>query len=601
MKIRAMPCGDFAPTTYAKNVDNACISHNLSTMSVLPQLARFRPRLLDLHGYSKARLGQDMAAGVTVGIVALPLAMAFAIASGLSPQAGLWTAIIGGFVISALGGSSLQIGGPAGAFIVIVYGIVERYGVANLLISSLCAGLLLFLMGLFKLGNLVRYVPISIVIGFTNGIAVLVALSQIKELLGLQTGRVPADFFSQLQAVSNHITSVNWYALALGMICTLGLWLWPRLFVDSSRFRRALLLSRLPGMDRALNSTARLPGAMVALVSLTLLATLLQLPVDTIGSRFGSIPSGLPTFELPSFSWATVKQLLTPILTLALLGAIESLLCARVADSAASHMGGAAAQIPKHEPNQELMAQGLANMLLPFFGGMPATGTVARTMTNLKSGATSPVAGMVHALVVLVVVLLAAPLALHVPLAVLAGILLFVAWNMGEWREFARLRHFSNHYRTLLLGTFFLTVVFDLTVALEVGLILSCVLFVRRMGALFRVEETTPACTAEMATKTTTPAAAEQHLHFKLYGALFFGAVGKLDRLVQRVEQSPLPLHMTLDASQLIALDTSGLDALDHLLRALSQKGGRLTLTSLAEQPRSLMVRAGFAEKLEML
>lgn len=569
-------------------------------MFVLPQLARFRPRLFELHGYNQTRLGQDVAAGVTVGIVALPLAMAFAIASGLSPQAGLWTAIIGGFFISALGGSSLQIGGPAGAFIVIVYGIVERYGVANLLISTLCAGLLLFLMGLFKLGNLVRYVPISIVIGFTNGIAVLVALSQVKELLGLQAGKVPADFFSQLQAIGAHIASVNWYALALGLVCTLGLWLWPRLFADSSRFRRALLLSRLPGMDRALNSTARLPGAMVALVSLTLLAALLQLPVDTIGSRFGSIPSGLPSFELPAFSWATVKQLLTPILTLALLGAIESLLCARVADSAASHMGGAAAQIPKHEPNQELMAQGLANMLLPFFGGMPATGTVARTMTNLKSGATSPIAGMVHALVVLAVVLVAAPLALYVPLAVLAGILLFVAWNMGEWREFVRLRQFSNHYRVLLLGTFFLTVVFDLTVALEVGLILSCVLFVRRMGALFRVEETMPARASQSATETTAATGMAEQLHFKLHGALFFGAVAKLDSLVQRAEQSPVPLHITLDASQLIALDTSGLDALDHLLRALCQKGGRLTLTGLAEQPRSLMLRAGFAKKLEM-
>ncbi|MFM9880170.1 MAG: SulP family inorganic anion transporter [Burkholderiaceae bacterium] len=572
-------------------------------MPVLPQLARFRPRLLLLRGYSQARLGQDLAAGVTVGVVALPLAMAFAIASGLSPQAGLWTAIIAGFVISALGGSSVQIGGPAGAFIVIVYGIVERYGIANLMISTLCAGLLLFLMGLFKLGNLVRYVPISIVIGFTNGIAVLVALSQVKELLGLQVGKVPADFFSQVQAITLHLGELNWQALALGTLCTLGLWLWPRLFTESSRFRRALLQSRLPGMDRALNSTARLPGAMVALVSLTLLAALLELTVPTIGSRFGSIPSGLPDFELPAFSWATVKQLVTPILTLAILGAIESLLCARVADSAASHMGGPAADVPKHDSNQELMAQGLANMVVPFFGGMPATGTIARTMTNLKSGATSPIAGMVHALVLLAVVLLAAPLALYVPLSVLAGILLFVAWNMGEWREFARLRQFSNHYRMLLLGTFFLTVVFDLTVALEVGLVLSCVLFVRRMGSLFRVEEVRlPNADANPnAAPDAVPDATAASLRFKLHGALFFGAVAKLDALVQRAEQSPLPLHITLDAAHLIALDTSGLDALDHLIRALNQHGGRLTVVGLAEQPRSLMLRAGFASKLEML
>ena len=539
----------------------------------LPPLAPFRPRLLqDMKGYNRDKLVRDVGAGATVGIVALPLAMAFAIASGLKPEAGLWTAIIAGFLISALGGTSMQIGGPAGAFIVIVYGIVERYGVANLLIATASAGVLLFLMGLFRLGSLVRYVPVSVVIGFTNGIAVLIALSQVRDLLGLDIAKMPASFFGQVNTMALHIQSFNVFAFVLGALCVLGLFIWPRLWAVDSQFRRQLKSIETVS---ALRATSRIPGPVVALVTLSLLAWALALPVETIGTRFGGIPQGAPAFALPDFSWETVRLLVTPTLTIAMLGAIESLLCARVADQ----LGDA----PKHDPNQELMAQGIANAVVPFFGGMPATGTIARTVTNIRSGAASPVAGMVHALTLAAVVLLAAPLAFHIPLAVLAGVLLFVAWNMGEWREFARLKKFSNHYRLMMLSTFAVTIVFDLTVAVELGLVLAVVLFVRRQSSIFRAEPV---------------ARTEQQLTYKLYGSLFFGAVAKIDPIVTEVERSPEPVNVMLDASHMISLDTTGLDALEQLHKAVHKRGGQLGMVGLHEQPRSLIERSGFATRL---
>ncbi|OGB71022.1 MAG: sodium-independent anion transporter [Burkholderiales bacterium RIFOXYC12_FULL_65_23] len=539
----------------------------------LPPLARFRPRLLDdLRGYDRAQLARDTGAGLTVGIVALPLAMAFAIASGLKPEAGLWTAIIGGLLVSLLGGSSVQIGGPAGAFIVIVYGIVERHGLGSLLISTAAAGVLLFLMGLLKLGNLVRYVPVSLVIGFTNGIAVLIALSQLRDLLGLQVDKMPADFFSQIATLWRHLDSLNPYAFGLGALCVVGLFVWPRIWASESAFR--LQLERLQGAS-ALRATSRLPAPIVALVTLTLAAWVLQLPVETIGSRFGGIPQSLPTLALPDFSWTSVKQLVTPTLTIAALGAIESLLCARVADQLRP---GA-----KHDPNQELMAQGVANFVVPFFGGMPVTGTIARTVTNIRAGAGSPLAGIVHALALALVVLLAAPLASHVPLAVLAGVLLFVAWNMGEWREFARLKQFSPHYRLMLLSTFLVTVVFDLTLAVELGLVLACLLFVRRQGSLF---------SAELVSRT------ERLLSYQLYGSLFFGAVTKIDPILAAVESGPDQLDVSLDATRLVALDTTGVDALEQLVEALERRGGRLDILHLNEQPRDLLLRSGLAVRL---
>ena len=541
----------------------------------LPPLAPFRPRILqDLRGYNRQKFALDFGAGATVGIVALPLAMAFAIASGLQPEAGLWTAIIAGFLISALGGTSVQIGGPAGAFIVIVYGIVERYGLANLLISTVSAGVLLFLLGWLRLGTLVRYVPVSVVIGFTNGIAVLIGLSQLRDVMGLQVERMPADFFSQIGTLSGAMASFNPYAFGLAVVCVLVLFLWPRLWAVDSQFRRQL--DKVPTIS-ALQATSRVPAPVIALVGLTLLAWYLRLPVETIGSRFGGIPQGLPSFELPAFSWETAKLLVVPTLTIALLGAIESLLCARVADQLSD--------TSKHDPNQELMAQGIANTVVPFFGGMPATGTIARTVTNIRAGAVSPIAGIVHAGTLAAVVLLAAPLAMHIPLAVLAGVLLFVAWNMGEWREFARLKQFSNHYRLMMVSTFVVTIVFDLTVAVELGLVLAIVLFVRRQSGLF---------TADIDTQTDT------RIEARLYGALFFGAVAKLDPLQRAADAAATGLVMRLDARQLISLDTTGLDALEQLQRSLNKRAGRLVLCGLNAQPRSLLERSGFAQHIDL-
>ncbi len=462
--------------------------------------------------------------------------MALRSSSGLKPEAGLWTAIIAGFLISALGGTSVQIGGPAGAFIVIVYGIVERYGLANLLISTVSAGVLLFLLGWLRLGSWVRHVPVSVVIGFTNGIAVLIGLSQLRDAMGLQVEKMPADFFSQIGTLSSAIGSFNPYAFGLAVVSVLGLFIWPRLWAVDSQFRRQI--DSIQGIS-ALKATSRVPAPVIALVSLTLLAWALSLPVDTIGSRFGGIPQGLPVFVWPAFSWETAKLLVVPTLTIALLGAIESLLCARVADQLSD--------TPKHDPNQELMAQGIANTVVPFFGGMPATGTIARTVTNIRAGAVSPIAGIVHAGTLAAVVLLAAPLAMHIPLAVLAGVLLFVAWNMGEWREFARLKQFSNHYRLMMVSTFVMTIVFDLTVALELGLVLAFVLFVRRQSHLF---------SADIDSHTETSVEA------RLFGALFFGAVAKLDPLQRLADTAAPGLVMRLDVRQMISLDTTGLDAL---------------------------------------
>ena len=537
----------------------------------LPSLHPFRPRALTLlEGASRDHFLTDIGAGLTVGVVALPLAMAFAMASGLPPGVGLVTAIVAGFLVSLFGGSSVQIGGPAGAFIVVVYGIVERHGVSGLLLSTLMAGLLLFLMGLLRLGALVRYVPVTIVIGFTNGIAVLIALSQLRDAFGLRIeGKLPADFFAQIETLWRHAPSWNPWALLLTALCFAGLWLWPHL---SSK--------RLPLPDELLRASAvrnvtRIPAPIVALVSLTLLATLLELPVETIGTRFGSIPSHLPAPHWPALDWAAAKQLVTPTLTIALLGAVESLLCARVADKLAP-------DLPRHDPNQELMAQGIANIASPLMGGMPATGTIARTVTNIRAGARTPLAGMVHALAVLTAMLVAAPLALHVPLAVLAGLLLFVAFNMGEWHEFGRLRHFTVQYRTLLVGTFVMTIVFDLTVAVELGLVMACVFFIWRMSQLFSVS---PATSGEDGTQ-----------RFALYGSLFFGSVGKVESLQDEV--LPQTRCVELDLHRLVQLDTSGLEALRQLHQALQRRGVVLRLLDVNVQPLSLMHRSGFAAEL---
>ncbi len=525
------------------------------------RVARFRPKLaVTLRGYTRQQLFSDVGAGLTVGLVALPLATAFAIASGVKPEAGLITAIVGGFLVSALGGSRVQIGGPAGAFIVVVYGIAQQYGLSGLLVSTALSGLLLFFMGLFRLGQLVRFVPVSIIIGFSNGIAVLIILSQLKEALGLPIAKVPADFFHLVQVLAAHITQINPWALVVCAASLTLVALWPKLYTPGASASWRLWL-------------ARMPGTVVALLLASVCVPMFALPVETIGSRFGGVPQSLPTFALPEVSWSLVRQLFAPTLTLALLGAIESLLCARLADQAIDD---------KHDPNQELMAQGIANTCVPLFGGIPVTGTIARTMTNIKSGGRTPIAGMVHALTLLVIVLVAAPLASNIPLSALAGILLFVGWNMGEWREFARLKNFSLMYRTTLLSTFLLTVVLDLTVAVEVGLVLSSAFFIYRIATLTRLE----------AIEVSAP-----HLQaYRVFGSLFFGSVNRIEAITQD-EHAAHAKALILDFTPLLSLDTTGIDSLDALRRHLERHGAVLIIAGATGQPLSLMRRSGFAER----
>ncbi|MEY3062132.1 MAG: C4-dicarboxylic acid transporter DauA [Pseudomonadota bacterium] len=526
----------------------------------------FRPKLLDsLKGYTRQQLGADVAAGITVGVVALPLAMAFAIASGLKPEAGLFTAIIAGFIISALGGSKVQIGGPAGAFIVIVYGILERYGLANLILATAASGVLLFVMGLLKLGTLIRFIPVAVVIGFTNGIAVLIMLSQAKDFLGLKVNNMPADFFGILRTLNEALPTfqASAFALACGSLALIVLW--QRVF--------SIKQGQAPakGLQRILQVV---PGSIVALIAATLIALGLNLPIETIGSKFGGIPSELPSFVWPEFSLANLQHLSMPIFTLTLLGAIESLLCARIADGLIGD---------RHNPNQELMAQGVANFVTPFFGGMPATGTIARTVTNVKSGGRSPVAGMVHALVLLLVVWVAAPLANHVPLATLAAILMFVAWNMGEWHAFTDLKQFRAPYRISLLAVFLLTVMVDLTVAVQFGMFAACITFIYRISSLSRVEELTNIDAPLLLNQQGQVRA------YRFYGALFFGAV----KMVEAIEDELPQKAVVLDLKNLIYIDSSGADALVALAQVCQKKHVRLIICGLNHQPMDIAKRTG--------
>jgi SulP family sulfate permease len=524
----------------------------------------FRPRLIDaLRGYDSARLWRDVGAGLTVGVVALPLAMAFAIASGLKPEAGLFTAIIAGLLISLLGGSRVQIGGPAGAFIVIVYGILDRYGLANLIIATALSGVMLFVMGVMRLGTLIRFIPVAVVIGFTNGIAVLIMVSQIKDFFGLSVASMPADFFGIVRTLSAQWSTFNPQALLLaaGSLALIVVWQHG--------------VPALARQWRALSPLSLIPGSIVGLVVASVACQLLGLQVETIGSRFGSIPSSLPALVWPDVSWATAQHLLMPASTLAMLGAIESLLCARIADQMIGD---------RHDANQELMAQGIANFVTPFFGGMPATGTIARTVTNVKNGASSPVAGVVHALTLLAVILVAAPLANSIPLAALSAILMFVAWNMGEWHAFVDLKQFRLPYRATLLSVFVLTVVVDLTVAVEVGLIAACLTFIYRISNLTRSEEVSPS----NADAQDLPGV-QAH---RLYGALFFGAVKLVEALEDRLPERVL----VIDLKNLIYVDSSGTDALLSLARTCRQRQVTLILCGLTHQPRDIAARSGLLD-----
>ncbi|PKO90509.1 MAG: sodium-independent anion transporter [Betaproteobacteria bacterium HGW-Betaproteobacteria-12] len=528
----------------------------------------FRPKLLDcLPGYNKEQFGKDLAAGITVGVLALPLAMAFAIASGLSPTAGIWTAIVAGLIIAALGGSRVQIGGPTGAFIPIIYGIVAVHGVSNLLGATMLAGAMLLAMGLARLGQLIRFIPVTVVIGFTNGIAVVIFLAQIKDFFGLQIDNLPAEFFARIKVLAAHAHSVDLPTLGLSLACFLFLLSYNR------------LAQKLKLLQRA-------PGPLAVLLLGTVAAFVLDLPVETIGSRFNGIPQELPAFGLPDLSIHDFGKLISPAITIALLGAIESLLSARVADSQIDD---------RHDPNQELIAQGLANMVAPLFGGFAATGAIARTSTNVKSGGRTPIAGMVHAVVLLGIVLIAAPLAAYVPLATLSAIVMVVAINMGEWHHFRELRRFSYNYRIILLATFLVTVLFDLTVAVELGMVLASLFFIYRMSELTRVER------RHLREEATEP----QFLYpdgtmrvaaWQLFGSLFFGAVNKLEVLLDPAAGHPEVV--ILDMTQLIQLDTTGLEGLDNLLDKLKKRGCMLLVCGLNSQPGSLLYRSGFIDHL---
>ncbi|MEN9793556.1 MAG: hypothetical protein RJA17_96 [Pseudomonadota bacterium] len=545
----------------------------------------FRPKLLDhLAAYNRQTFVADASAGLTVAFVALPLALAFAIASGLPPETGLITAIIAGFLISALGGSSVQIGGPAGAFIVVVYAIVERYGIPNLLIATACAGLLMILMGLLRMGNLIRLVPISVVMGFTSGIAVLIALSQIKAFLGLDGPALPAEFFSKMQALAQALPTADPLTFGLGLACLAVILLWPKSYNP-----QPTMVGRI---------VSRLPGTLMAIVGSTLLVAALGLPTETVGSAFGEIPRGLPAPSLPDFNWSTVQFLFAPILTIALLGAVESLLCARVADGLAKE---------RHDPNQELMAQGAANIVSPLFGGFCATGTVARTVTNIRSGAKTPVSGMVHALVLLAIVLGAAPLAEQIPLVALAAVALVVAYNMGEWRAFKEMKAYSLAYRATLLSTFVLTIVVDITVAVEVGLVMACAVFIYRMSQITRVEvvgetelQRLGVLEADEASVGEVPAHNGQGKGLdgievrRLTGVLFFGAVSRLEHLLD--PKLPLEPIQVFDLSSLLSVDSSGLDALKHLDAHLAGRGVTMRLACVRPEVLATMTRLGFVQ-----
>ncbi|MES2586067.1 MAG: SulP family inorganic anion transporter [Pseudomonadota bacterium] len=521
----------------------------------------FHPKLIDsFKGYSGSLFGKDILAGITVGVVALPLAMAFAIASGLKPEAGIFTAIIAGGLISALGGSRVQIGGPAGAFIVIVYGIVEHYGIANLLLATAMSGIFLFLMGLFRLGTLIRFIPVAVIIGFTNGIAVLIGLSQVKEFFGLQITKMPAEFFQAIQTLYAAAETVNpiTLMLSLGSLALLIAW-------------RA--------SQKHLGYLSHIPGTVIAMAAATIATSLFNLPVDTIGSRFGGIPAGLPSFEWIPISWGTAQFVIAPAITLALLGAIESLLCARIADGLIHD---------RHNSNQELMAQGLANLASPFFGGMPATGTIARTVTNIQSGASTPLAGIVHSVTLLGIILFGAPLAKNIPLASLAAILMFVAWNMGEWRKFIDLKQFRLPYRLTMLSVFFLTVILDLTVAIQVGLLLAFITFIYRISSLSRYEA---------ASAVDFPELQQHRGHvsaFRVYGAIFFGAV----KILERIENELPSKVLVLDLKNVIYIDVSGMDALLELEEACKNRGIKLMVCGLAHQPYEMAIRGGLLERL---
>ena len=517
--------------------------------------------VLCLRTYNRHKFLLDVIAGVTVGLVALPLAMAFAIASGLTPQAGIYCAIITGFLISALGGSKTQIGGPTGAFVVVIAGIVAAHGVDGLFMCTVMAGVLLVIMGLTGLGTGVKFIPRPVVIGFTNGIAVLIASTQVKDFFGLQLDKVPGVFLQRIQALAANFHTISFEATALAAFTLL-----------------TLIICR--------SLSPRIPGPIVALLLATSAVYFFKLPVETIGTKFGGIPAGLPHLQIPKFRADLIHGLLGPAFTVAMLGAIESLMSAVVSDRMSND---------RHNPNVELVAQGVANVFSPMFGGLPATGAIARTATNIRSGAQSPVSGIIHALTLLCILLFAAPLVSYVPMAALAGILMVVAYNMGEWLEIPQLLKLTKTDISIWVVTFALTVFADLTVAVEAGMILAALLFISRVASTTTVSQVTDDYVEDGRVHILQDKDIPYYATiFRIHGPFLFGATDKIFTVTENLHK--LPPVVILRLRNMTALDATGLFALEETAKALHASKRTLILCGAREQPAQLIHQAEFAE-----
>ena len=529
------------------------------------------PKLVTtLRGYTREQFTADLTAGVIVGIVALPLSIAFAIASGVGPERGLYTAIVAGFLISALGGSRVQIGGPTGAFVVIVYGIVQKYGVDGLLVATFMAGIILVALGVARLGGAIKFIPFPVTLGFTSGIALIIFASQIKDFLGIRMGPVPADFIEKVVAYADNIALVNPWAIALSAGSLLILILWPRV-------------------------SQRIPAAFVALIAGTLAVLVFDLPVETIGSRFGNLDASLPRPVIPNISFATLTALIVPAFTIAMLGAIESLLSAVVADGM---IGG------RHRSNMELVAQGVANIVSPMFGGIPATGAIARTATNVKNGGRTPVAGIVHAITLLAITLFFGRWARLIPLGTLAAILVVVAYHMSDWRTFRSELRAPKSDVLVMLATFTLTVLVDLTVAIEVGMVLAAFLFMRRMAEVTNIRFLSRefggdqggdvyASDANAVRRRDVPPGV---VVYEIDGPFFFGAAEKFKDTLGQIGKNPRVLIIRM--RDVPAIDSTALHALGDLVRRSRKDGTLVLLSDVHAQP---MVALGRSDLLDEL
>ncbi len=531
----------------------------MSKVTGLDLDSRLPKSIRAIRKYNLPTFSQDLIAGVTVGLVALPLAMAFSISSGMSPQAGIYTAIIAGFLSSLLGGSTAQVSGPTGAFVVVVAGIVAKYGVEGLFVCTIMAGVLLVVLGITGLGTAVKFLPRSVVVGFTNGIAVLIASTQIKDFLGLSIDKVPGDFLGRMAVIWAHIQTISAAPAIVASVALAGL---------------IIFRTYIP----------RIPGAIVILIGGTALAFALHLPVETIQTRFHGIPQGIPKMHLPQISLGSAKELLAPAITVAMLGAIESLMSAVVSDRMTKD---------KHNPNTELIGQGIANIVSPLFGGLPSTGAIARTATNIRSGAKTPVAGMIHAVVLLIILLVAAPLANHIPLCILASILMMVAYNMGEWKEIPQILKLSPADILVWAVTFGLTVFADLTVAVQSGMILAALLYISKV---------TRTTTVVQVTNEYLEDGRDHMLHFRevpegvaifrIHGPFLFGSTDKISEILDH--ESELPPVVVVRLRNMTAIDGTGIQALEEMTHQLVSGGRHVVFCGMREQPAQLMKKIGF-------